>query len=74
MANRTSIRDSLRKLYSLLIIDKKDIYSIYMFALLAGLIQLSLPLGIQTILNFVMAGSVSTTIVIRSSNHFATGT
>ncbi len=64
MANRTSIRDSFRKLYSVLITDKKDIYAIYMFAILAGLIQLSLPLGIQTIINFVMAGSVSTSIVI----------
>ena len=64
MANRTSIRDSFRKFYSVLITDKKDIYAIYMFAILAGLIQLSLPLGIQTIINFVMAGSVSTSIII----------
>ena len=64
MANRTSIRDSFRKLYWVLITDKKDIYSIYMFAILAGLIQLSLPLGIQTILNFVMAGSVSTSLIV----------
>ncbi len=64
MANRTSIRDLFRKFYSVLITDKKDIYAIYMFAILAGLIQLSLPLGIQTIINFVMAGSVSTSIVV----------
>ncbi|TAF50412.1 MAG: ATP-binding cassette domain-containing protein [Sphingobacteriia bacterium] len=35
-----------------------------MFAILAGLVSLALPLGIQTIISFVMAGSFSTSIVI----------
>lgn len=60
----TSIPSSLRKFFAVLKPDKKDLSAIYMFALLAGLIQLSLPLGIQTIINFVMAGSVSTSIVV----------
>ena len=45
-------------------LDKSDISAIYLFAVLAGLVQLSLPLGIQTIVGFVMAGSISTSIVI----------
>lgn len=60
----TSIPSSLRKFFAVLKPDKKDLSAIYMFALLAGLIQLSLPLGIQTIINFVMAGSVSTSIIV----------
>lgn len=60
----TSISSSLRKFFAVLKPDKKDLSAIYMFAILAGLIQLSLPLGIQTIINFVMAGSVSTSIVV----------
>jgi ABC-type bacteriocin/lantibiotic exporter with double-glycine peptidase domain len=60
----TSIPSSLRKFFAVLKPDKKDLSAIYMFAILAGLIQLSLPLGIQTIINFVMAGSVSTSIVV----------
>ncbi len=55
---------SLRKIYRILHLDRKDISAIYMFAILAGMVQLSLPLGIQTIIGFVMAGSVSTSIII----------
>ncbi len=61
---RYSISNSLRKFYQILRLDKKDISSIYMFAILAGIVQLSLPLGIQTIINFVMAGSISTSIIV----------
>jgi ABC-type bacteriocin/lantibiotic exporter with double-glycine peptidase domain len=49
---------------SLLKADRKDISSIYFYAILAGLVQLSLPLGIQSIINFVLAGTVSTSIVV----------
>ena len=45
-------------------LDRKDISAIYLFAILAGLVQLSLPLGIQTIISFVLAGSVSTSIIV----------
>ena len=44
--------------------DRKDISAIYFYAILAGLVQLSLPLGIQSIINFVLAGTVSTSIVV----------
>jgi len=59
-----SIRNSLKKFYKILRLDKKDISAIYAFALLAGVVQLSLPLGIQTIISFVMAGSISTSIIV----------
>jgi len=49
---------------SLLKADRKDISSIYFYAILAGLVQLSLPLGIQSIINFVLAGVISTSIVV----------
>jgi ABC-type bacteriocin/lantibiotic exporter with double-glycine peptidase domain len=55
---------SLRSLFKLLKLDKKDISSIYFFAILGGLIALTLPLGIQTIINFVMAGTLSTSIIV----------
>ena len=45
-------------------VDRRDISAIYLFAILAGLVQLSLPLGIQTIISFVLAGSISTSIII----------
>lgn len=64
LIHSVSIGSSLRKFYQILRLDKKDISAIYAFAILAGLVQLSLPLGIQTIISFVMAGSVSTSIVV----------
>lgn len=53
-----------RKFFALLNLDRKDVYAIYAFAILAGLVQLSLPLGIQTIISFVMAGAISTSIIV----------
>jgi len=59
-----SIESSLKKLFVVLHLERKDIYTIYMLAILAGLVQLSLPLGIQTIIGFVMAGNISTSIYL----------
>jgi len=63
-ANSVKIGKALSNFFKVLSPDKKDITSVYILALLAGLVQLSLPLGIQTIISFVMAGSISTSIVI----------
>ncbi|HTL10404.1 MAG TPA: ATP-binding cassette domain-containing protein [Chitinophagaceae bacterium] len=59
-----SIGRSLGKFYDILRLDKKDISAIYAFAIMAGLVQLSLPLGIQAIIGFVLAGSLSTSIIV----------
>ena len=53
-----------RKFFALLRLDRKDVSAIYAYSILAGLVQLSLPLGIQTIISFVMAGTVSTSIIV----------
>jgi len=62
--NKVSPAGAAKKILALLKLDKKDVSAIYVFALLAGLVQLAMPLGIQTIISFVMAGSISTSIVI----------
>ncbi|MEJ7828758.1 MAG: ATP-binding cassette domain-containing protein, partial [Segetibacter sp.] len=59
-----SLSKAIAKLNSILLLDRKDIVVIYLFALLAGFVQLSLPLGIQSIINFVMAGTISTSIIV----------
>lgn len=64
---KISISEHVLKLHRLLLLDKKDIVVIYIFALLAGLVQLSLPLGIQSIINFVIAGSITTSIVVLTT-------
>ena len=48
----------------LLIADKKDVYQLLIYAVLAGLISLSIPLGIQSIVNFIQAGQVSTSWIV----------
>ncbi len=53
-----------RKFFALLRLDRKDVSAIYAYSILAGLVQLSLPLGIQTIISFVMAGTISTSIIV----------
>jgi ATP-binding cassette subfamily B protein len=53
-----------RSLLKMLALDRKDISAVYMFTILAGLLQLSLPLGIQTIIGFVLAGSLSASIIV----------
>ncbi|HNP21476.1 MAG TPA: ATP-binding cassette domain-containing protein [Panacibacter sp.] len=59
-----ALRGALSKLYKLLVLDRREISAIYVFAAFGGLVALSLPLGIQTIISFVMAGSVSTSIIV----------
>jgi ATP-binding cassette, subfamily B, bacterial len=61
---KTSFRSALGRIWNLLRLDKRDIYAIYMFSILAGLVSLSLPLGIQSIIGFLMAGAYSTSILI----------
>ena len=63
----TSVKGSISKLYSILLLERKDIVAISTFAVFAGLVQLSLPLGIQSIISFVMAGSISTSIIVLIS-------
>ncbi len=46
---------------------RSEISAIYFFALLTGVIQLSLPLGIQTIIGFVLGGTLSTSLVVLIS-------
>jgi ABC-type bacteriocin/lantibiotic exporter with double-glycine peptidase domain len=52
------------RLWKLLRHEKSDITAIYFFAVLSGLIQLSLPLGIQAIIGFVISGTLSASLVV----------
>lgn len=50
-----------------IVAEKKEIYAIYVFAVLNGIIQLSIPLGVQSIIGFVMGGAFSTSLVVLIS-------
>lgn len=54
----------LKRFFGLLREEKNQVYAIYFYAILNGLITLSLPLGIQAILNFILGGRISTSWVI----------
>lgn len=58
-----SINPVLR-LWNLLREEKTDVYAIYFYALLNGLIQLSIPVGIQAIIGFVLGGTMSASLVV----------
>jgi ATP-binding cassette subfamily B protein len=44
--------------------EKKDVTVIYFYAILSGLVQLSIPLGIQAIVGFVMGATMVTSLYI----------
>lgn len=54
----------LKRYFNLLRLDKKDIFQIISYAIFAGIISLSLPLGIQAIINFIQAGRASVSWVV----------
>ncbi|WP_339838208.1 ABC transporter ATP-binding protein [uncultured Flavobacterium sp.] len=44
--------------------DKKDVYQLLIYSIIGGLISLSIPLGIQAIINFIQAGKISTSWIV----------
>ncbi len=59
-----SKKHPLYRILEILKFEKKEIYAIYFYAIMLGLVQLALPLGIQAIISFVLGGSISTSLVI----------
>ncbi len=53
-----------KRLINMLRIERRDIISIYVYALLIGTISLALPLGIQAIIGFVQGGVYFSSIYI----------
>jgi ABC-type bacteriocin/lantibiotic exporter with double-glycine peptidase domain len=54
----------LQRYVQLLKLDKKDISQIFFYAIFAGIVSLSLPLGIQAIINLIQSGQVSASWII----------
>lgn len=54
----------LKRLTNLLQMDKKDISQVFFYAIFAGLVSLSLPLGIQAIINLIQSGRVSVSWIV----------
>ncbi|WP_340074186.1 peptidase domain-containing ABC transporter [Leptobacterium sp. I13] len=59
-----NILTAWERLIGLLELDKKDIFQIFYYAVFAGLVNLSLPLGIQAIINLIQGAQMSTSWVV----------
>ena len=54
----------LQRLFKLLRLELRSIYLILGYAAFAGVVSLSLPLGIQAIINFIQAGEFRITMIV----------
>ncbi|MBO0948028.1 ABC transporter transmembrane domain-containing protein [Fibrella forsythiae] len=54
----------LQRLIRLLSTERRDIWYVYLYAIVAGLISLSLPLGIQAVFNLVSGGMVFSSVYV----------
>ena len=54
----------LQRLINLLKLDRRDISQVLFYAIFAGLVSLSLPLGIQAIINLIQSGRVSVSWIV----------
>lgn len=54
----------LTRFFRLLKVDRKLIGHVYIYAVVGGLVSLSLPLGIQAIINLLGSGRVSTSLAV----------
>jgi ABC-type bacteriocin/lantibiotic exporter with double-glycine peptidase domain len=62
MAKKTN--SAIKRLTGLLKLDRKDILQIIYYAIFAGLLNMTVPLGIQAIVNLIQGGRVSTSWII----------
>ncbi len=54
----------VKRLFRLLANEKKDIYYLYIYALIVGVVGLSLPLGVQAIVSLVSSGMIFNTVIL----------
>ncbi|MGB5498723.1 MAG: ATP-binding cassette domain-containing protein [Maribacter sp.] len=59
-----TIMTSWQRLMGLLRLDKRDIYQVFYYAIFAGVVNLSLPLGIQAIINLIQGAQISTSWIV----------
>jgi len=58
------ILSAWQRLMGLLSLEKRDVFQIFYYAVFAGLVNLSLPLGIQAIINLIQGAQVSTSWIV----------
>jgi ABC-type bacteriocin/lantibiotic exporter with double-glycine peptidase domain len=53
-----------KRFIGLLKLEKKDIFQIFYYAIFGGVVALSLPLGIQAIINLIQGAQISTSWIV----------
>lgn len=53
-----------QRFMGLLKMDKRDIFQVFYYAIFAGIVNLSLPLGIQAIINLIQGAQISTSWIV----------
>ena len=64
MKNTQEVWTPVRRFFKMLELDRKDITYIYIYAIFAGLITLSLPLGVQAIIGLIAGGATSSSLYL----------
>lgn len=59
-----NVINAWQRLIGLLKLDRKDIRQIFFYAIFAGVVSLSLPLGIQAIINLLQSAQISTSWIV----------
>ncbi len=59
-----TVLSAWQRLIGLLKLDKKDVLQVFYYALFAGVVNLSLPLGIQAIINLIQGAQISTSWIV----------
>jgi ABC-type bacteriocin/lantibiotic exporter with double-glycine peptidase domain len=53
-----------KRLGELLKLDKREVSQLYIYAIFSGIVSLSLPLGIQSVIHFIQGGEITTSWLI----------
>lgn len=57
-------KSPVSRILNLLKLERSEITAVYFYAILNGLIQLSLPIGVQAIISYVLGGSMRASLVV----------
>jgi ATP-binding cassette, subfamily B, bacterial len=60
----STIATPVARIFNLVKLERKEISAVYYYAILNGLIQLSLPLGVQAIIGFVLGASMRASLIV----------
>lgn len=55
---------SFQRFFRILISEKREIWYLYIYAVISGIISLALPLGVQSIIGLISSGQASTSVMV----------